>query len=137
MRYEACRFCSHAYLVRIEWVRAAHERSKVIRSHGADEEDVSVYKGSADSAYATVVDDLHSKEIAMSDAPNNANTGASTPNFEKLDQTEQIYAPEQVPNNPIPEHEIDADKGTDASTGAGDAAPAGGGNTGNTGRGIS
>ena len=72
----------------------------------------------------------------MSDASNTGNTGANTPRFDKLDETERIVAPEQLPNNAIPEHEIDADKGTDASTGAGDAAPLGGGassdtNTGN------
>lgn len=68
----------------------------------------------------------------MSDASNNANTGANNPRFDQLDEQERIYAPEQVPNNAIPDHEIDADKGTDGSTGAGDAAPLGGGTAGNT-----
>ena len=68
----------------------------------------------------------------MSDASNNANTGATTPRFDHLDEAERIYAPEQVPNNALPEHEIDADKGTDGSTGAGDAAPLGGGSSGDT-----
>lgn len=73
----------------------------------------------------------------MSDASNNANTGANTPRFDQLDEAERIYAPDQLPNNTIPEHEIDADKGTDASTGAGDAGPLGGGATGDTNRGNS
>lgn len=73
----------------------------------------------------------------MSDASNHENTGANNPRFDHLDQMEQIYAPEQVPNNAIPEHEIDADKGVDASTGAGDAAPLGGGTDGGTSGGAS
>ncbi|MDP9314973.1 MAG: hypothetical protein M3R24_29585 [Chloroflexota bacterium] len=63
----------------------------------------------------------------MSDASNHENTGATNPRFDHLDNMERVYAPEQVPNNAIPEHEVDADKGTDASTGAGDAGPLGGG----------
>ncbi len=70
---------------------------------------------------------MHSKETVMSDASNTPNTGANTPHFDKLDDMERIFAPEQLPNNALPEHEIDADKGVDASTGAGDAAPLGGG----------
>jgi hypothetical protein len=45
--------------------------------------------------------------MSSSDTSNAGNT----PLFQGIDEKERIYAPEQVPNNLMPDHEMDADSG--------------------------